>query len=152
MTDLTYDLPLRIKGEAKTEFFFCDTAAGHTFYKGQPAWIDQTGDTTNVIPYIDASDVDPTDVCVGIAAAGVTVIASAAETTQLEVYVAPTIVGFKSTVFTTNASLGKDVYITVSNALTLTATNACQIGKLFKVEDGYCYVQLTTPQICASAT
>ena len=152
MTDLTADLPLRIKGEAKTEKFFIDTAAANVFYKGQAVWIDQTGDTTNVIPYVDASDVDPTDICVGISAEGKSVVAGAAETTEIEVYVYPTIVGFKSTVFTTNVSLGSTIYVADSAALTLTATNNAQIGKLFKVEDGYCYVELTAPQICASAT
>ncbi len=152
MTDLTYDQPLRIKGEAKTEFYTIDTAAANIFYKGQVAWIDQTGDAVNVIPYLDASDVDPTDVCVGIAAEGKSVTLGAAETTVVEVYVAPTIVGFKSTVFTTNEKLGSTIYVGDSAALTLTATNNAQIGKLFKVEDGYCYVELTAPQICASAT
>jgi hypothetical protein len=152
MTDLTYDLPLRIKGEAKTEKFFIETTAARQFYKGMPCWIDQTLTSKNVIPLLDASDVDPTDICVGIAAESKATAAGAAETTEIEVYTFPSIVGFKSTVFTTNASLGKTIYITASNALTLTATNAAQIGTLFKVEDGYCYIALTTPQICASAT
>jgi hypothetical protein len=152
MADLTADAPLRLKGEGKTEKFFIDTAAANVFYKGQPAWIDQTGDTTNVIPFVGASGVDPTDVCVGIAAEGKTVVLGAAETTEIEVYTAPSIVGFKSTVFTTNASLGTTIYMSDSGVLSVTATDHVQIGKLFKVEDGYCYVELTTPQICASAT
>lgn len=148
MTDLTYDLPLRIKGEASTEKFFIETTNAHHFFKGMPAWIDQTLTSKNVISYLDASDVDSTDICAGIAAEEKVTTAAAPETTEIELYVAPTIVGFKSTVFTTNVSLGTAIYVTNSNALTVTATDNAYIGKLFKVEDGYCYVQLTTPQIC----
>ena len=76
--------------------------------------------------------------------------ATADEATELEVYVAPAIVGFKSTVFT-NADLGKTVYMSDSATLSGTASDNVQIGKLHKVQDGYCYVELTTPQVNGGA-
>jgi hypothetical protein len=148
MADLTADAPLRIKGEAKTEFFTIDTAASRTIYKGQPVMIDQDVDTTNIVQYIDSVHCVATDVGIGIAAEQKSVVSGDAETTVIEVYVAPTIVGFKSTVFTTNASLGSTICFSDSSTLSLTETDNVRVGKLFKVEDGYCYVQLTTPQIC----
>jgi hypothetical protein len=148
MTDLTQDAPLRIKGEAKTEKWTIDTAANRTIYKGQPVMIDQDVDATHIVQYVDSVHCVATDVGIGIAAEQKSVVSGDAETTEIEVYVAPTIVGFKSTVFTDNVSLGATICFSDSGTLSLTATDNVQIGKLFKVEDGYCYVQLTTPQIC----
>ncbi len=150
MADLTTDAPLRIKGEAKSEFFTIDTAANRSIYKGQPMLIDQDVDTTNVVQFVNAVTVASTDVCVGIAAEGKTVVSGDPETTEIEVYVTPSIVGFKSTVYT-NANLGATVYMSDSGTLSATNGSNPQIGKLFKVEDGYCYVLLTAPQICTAA-
>jgi hypothetical protein len=148
MTDLTQDAPLRFKGEAKTEFFKIDTAANRTFYKGQPVMVDQNVDPDNVVQYVDSVHCAATDIGIGIAAEGKTVVSGDPETTLIEVYVAPTIVGFKSDVFTTNESLGSIICFSDSGTLSLTKTDNVQVGTLFKVEDGYCYVKLTTPQVC----
>lgn len=149
MTDLTQDAPLRLKGEAKTELFFLDTSSAQTVYKGQPMLLTST-DWINPQGFVDATNVAAADICVGIAAEGKSVLASAAETTEIEIYTAPSIVGFKSTVFD-NADLGKTVYMSDSAVLSETAGDNPQIGTLFKVEDGYAYVKLTTPQICTGA-
>jgi hypothetical protein len=152
MADLTADAPIRILGTAYTEKFFLETTAAHTAYKGQPLMVDQDVDATGpVVPYVDALSVGATDVCVGIATEGKTVAIASAETTEIEAYVGPTIVGFKSTVFTDGVDLGKTVYMSDSSTLSVTTTGNPQIGKLFRVKDGYAFVQLTTPQICASA-
>jgi hypothetical protein len=148
MTDLTVDAPIRLKGEAYTEFFTIDTAANRTIYKGQPVMIDQDVDATNIVQYVDSVHCVATDIGIGIAAEGKTVVSGDPETTQIEVYVAPTIIGFKSAVFTTNVSLGSTICFSDSGTLSLTETDNVRVGKLFKVEDGYCYVQLTTPQVC----
>lgn len=150
MADLTMDAAIRVKGEGKTERFFIDTSSAQTLYKGQPMVIDQNVDAVNVRGFVNATTLVAADVCVGIAAEGKTVAAGAAETTDIEVYVAPSIVGFKSTVYT-NADLGATVYMSDSGTLSATPTANPQIGKLFKVEDGFCYVLLTAPQVCASA-
>jgi len=94
-----------------------------------------------------------TDVCVGIAAEDKDVAASASETdvdSWIEAFVYPTIVGFKSTVFT-NADLGKTIYMSDSGTLSVTAADNPQLGKLHRVENGYAFVQLTTPQVCSGA-
>lgn len=151
MADLTSDAPIRLKGEAKTEIFFIDTAAARTIYKGQPMIIDQNvGSGLNPVQFVSTVTVVAADVFVGIAAHGASVASGAAITTPIEVYVGPTIVGFKSTVFA-NTDLGCTVYMSDSGTLAATGTGRPQIGTLFKVEDGYCYVKLTAPQICAGA-
>lgn len=150
MADLTSAAPLRFKGEPKTEKFFLDTSTAQTIYKGQPLIIDQNVDDQNARGFVDATTVASTDVFLGIAAENKNVVLSDPETTEIEVYVAPSIVGFKSAVFD-NADLGKNVYMSDSGTLSETSTANPQIGKLHKVEGGYAYVELTAPQICASA-
>jgi hypothetical protein len=151
MADLTYDADIRLKGEAKTEFFMMDTSAAQTIYKGQPVMIDQTTDTLYVVGYIDSIDVAPTDVFMGIAAEKKSVLLAGAETTEIECYVGPTIVGFKSTVFTLTSKLGATIYMSDSGTLSVTAADNVQIGTLFKIDDGYCYVKLSAPQVCAGS-
>lgn len=112
--------------------------------------IDQNVDSLNAEPYVDATVVAATDVCLGIAAENKLVVLNDPETTPIEIYVAPTIVGFKSAVFTT-ADLGKAVYMSDSGTLSGTVGDNPWIGKLFKVQDGYCYVALNTPVVCSGA-
>ena len=156
MTNLSQDAPLRVWGEAHTEKFHCDSSTAQTIYKGQPLLINQSVDTLYARAWADASGegiVDAADVFLGIAAEGKSVAASASETdakSWVEGYVGPTIVGFKSTVYT-NADLGATVYMSDSNTLSATATDNPQIGKLHRVENGYAFVELVTPQICSGA-
>jgi hypothetical protein len=152
MADLTANAPLRVLGEAFMEEWNLDNSAAQTVYKGSPMIIDQSADTLNLRAWVDATVVATTDVFVGIAAEGEIAVA----TTDLEadkkvkVYVWPTIVGFKSAVYT-NADVGKTIYMSDSGTLSSTASQNPQIGKLHRVLDGYAFVQLTTPQICAGA-
>ena len=150
MADLTSDAPIRFLGEAKSEKWLLDTSAAQTIFKGQPVIIDQDVDTLNAVGFVTSVVVDPADVVLGIAAEGKTVLISAAETTEIEVYVKPSIIGFKSAVFD-NADLGKLVYMSDSAVLSETAADNPLIGKLFKVEDGYAYVELSTPVIPTGA-
>ena len=143
MAELTHDAPLRFLGEAKSERFYLDTSAAKQVWKGAGVIIDQSEDTTHVRTANAVVAVDG-DVFVGIAVEAKYVKAGDPETTELEVYTYPSIVGFKSTVFT-DADLGKVVYM--SDTGTLSDTNGAypQIGSLYKVEDGYAYVSLDTP-------
>ena len=150
MANLTADAPIRTLGVPQMEKFLVDTTYAQTIYKGQPRYIDQSVDSLNAMPFVDAKVIAPTDVALGIAAHGLVLAAGAPETTELEIYVGPSIVGFKSTVFD-NADLGKIVYMSDSGTLSETAADNPEIGKLVKVEDGYCYVELKTPFICAGA-
>jgi len=151
MADLTYDANIRIKGVAHTEIFTCDSSAAQTIYLGQPLIFNAT-DTVNAVAYVNSVNVAATDVFIGIAAEGKTVAAAAKESDQtIEVYVGPTIVGFKSTVYTTNDKLGSTVYMSDSGTLSATNSDNPQIGTLFLIQDGYCYVKLSAPQICTTA-
>lgn len=150
MADLTANAPLRILGELYTEKFILDSSAAQHPYKGGPMIIDQSEDTLLPRAFLTATVVASTDVFVGIALQEVTVEASATENQEIECAVGPTIVGFKSTVFD-NADLGKTVYMSDSGTLSETASQNPQIGKLYAVRDGYAFVELTAPQICAGA-
>lgn len=148
MAELTAAAPLRILGEAYTEQFHCDSAAAQTIYKGAGIVIDANVDTVNVHTASGLTLVDG-DVFVGIAAENKTVASGASETdnsSMVEAYVEPTIVGFKSAVFT-DADCGKTVYM--SDTSTLSASNGAypKIGKLHRVRDGYAYVRLSSPTV-----
>jgi hypothetical protein len=144
MTALSKDAPLRFKGEVKTEKFICDTSTGWTCYKGGGIIIDADVDTTNVRT-AEGSTMVTGDVFIGIAAEGKTVVTGALERDEIEVMVWPTIVGFKDAVLT-NTSLGKVVSMSDTATLSVASPGAYpRIGKLFKVEDGYAYVQLDSP-------
>lgn len=143
MTNLSADAPLRFKGEPKIEIFILDTSTTQIVYKGEGLVVDQDVDaelahTARSLTLVDG------DVFLAIAAEGKTVLTGEAERTEIEAYVFPSIIGFKSTVFTT-ADLGKTVYM--SDTGTLSESNGAypRIGKLFKVEDGFAYVELDSP-------
>ena len=155
MADLTADAPLRFdpRVEPKTLRMFLDSSAAQTVYKGQPMILDVSEDTLYPRGFVDATVVAATDVFVGIAAEGKVVAVGATETAQsnkIELYVYPTIIGFKSSVFT-NADMGASVRMSDSGTLSATVADNPEIGKLDHVEDGYCYVQLVSPYICAGA-
>jgi hypothetical protein len=156
MTNLSKDASIRIWGEAHIEKFHVDTSGARTIHKGHPMLINQSEDTLYASDWDDGSGegiVAADDVFLGIAAESKTVAASASETdanSLLDIYVEPTIVGFKSAVFT-NANLGATVHMSDSNTLSTTAADNPQIGKLHRVEDGYAYVRLETPKICSDA-
>lgn len=151
MADLTRDAPLRIWGEGHTERWTLDNSAAQTIYKGQPMIIDQSEDTVYLRGFVDATVVAATDIFVGIAAEGKTVATSDTETdNEIEVYVWPTILGFKSSVYT-DADVGDTVYMSDSGTLSATVGDNPQIGKLHRVVDGYAYVQIISPQVCTGA-
>lgn len=152
MADLTANAPLRILGEAFMEEWTLDNSAAQTVYKGQPMIIDQSEDTVYLRGFVDATVVAATDIFVGVAAEGPKAVATADTETAntIQVYVWPTIVGFKSAVFT-NADVGDTVYMSDSGTLSATVADNPMLGKLHRVLDGYAYVQLSTPTICTGA-
>lgn len=154
MADLTGNVPLRVWGKKYVETFNLSSSAAQTIYKGHPMLINQSKDTTRAWHWDDGDEaVAATDVFLGIAVEEKDVESGASEDdidSEIEVYVQPTIVGFKSSVFG-NADLGKTVYMSDSGTLSVTAADNPQIGKLHRVEDGYAYVRLSTPQVCSGA-
>lgn len=151
MADLTADAPLRFLGEPKSEKWVLDNSAAQTIYKGQPMILDISEDTVYLRGFVDATVVAADDIFIGIAAEGATVATTDTETdNEIEVYTWPTIIGFKSSVFT-DADVGDTVYMSDSGTLSATAADNPQIGKLHRVLNGYAYVQLITPQICTGA-
>lgn len=152
MADLTKNAPLRTMGEGYTEEWVLDNSAAQTVYKGQPCIIDQSEDTIYLRGFVDATVVAPTDIFVGIAAEGPIAVATADTevNNKIKVWVEPTIVGFKSTVFT-NADVGDTVYMSDSGTLSATVADNPMIGKLTQVLDGFAWVRLSSPTICAGA-
>jgi len=151
MADLTADAPLRFWGQAYSEKWVLDNSAAQTIYKGQPMIIDQSADTVYVRGFLDATVVAATDIFIGIAAEGATVATTDTETdNEIEIYTYPTIIGFKSTVYT-DADVGDTVYMSDSSTLSATAADNPMLGKLHRVQDGFAYVQLSSPTVCTGA-
>lgn len=151
MADLTANAPLRFLGEAKSEKFVLDNSAVQSIYTGQPMIIDQSEDTVYPRGFVDATTVAATDIFVGIAAEEKAVATTDDETdNEIEIYTYPTIIGFKSSVYT-DADIGDTVYMSDSGTLSATAADNPEIGKLHRVLNGYAYVQLITPQVCTGA-
>ena len=156
MANLSADAPLRILGDAYTEQFHVDSSGTATIYKGAGVVIDANVDAVNVHTAASLTLVDG-DVFMGIAAEKHVTTSGDSETDAASLvtcYVQPTIVGFKSAVFT-NADCGKAVGM--SDTGTLIAYGAGvfnpassggaypRIGKLHIVRDGYAYVRLDSP-------
>ena len=151
MADLTNDAYLRIWGEVESEKWVLDNSTAQTIYKGQPLIIDQDVDTVYLRGFVDATVVAPTDIFIGIAAEGATVATTDNETdNEITLYRDGTIVGFQSAVFT-DADVGDTVYMSDSGTLSATAADNPEIGKLHRVQDGFAYVQIVSPQICTGA-
>lgn len=152
MADLTANAPIRVFGQEFTEEFVLDNSAAQTIYKGQPMIIDQSEDTVYLRGFVDATVVAATDIFAGIAAEGPVAVATTDTETanKIKLWVWPTIVGFKSAVFT-DADLGDTVYMSDSATLSATAADNPMLGKLHRVLDGYAYVQISSPTICGSA-
>lgn len=151
MADLTADAYVKVYGKAYTEKWVLDNSAAQTIYKGQPMIIDQSEDTVNLRGFVDATVVAATDIFVGIAEEGATVLTTDTETdNEISVYTWPTILGFPGSVFT-DADVGDTVYMSDSGTLSATAADNPQIGKLHRVKDGFQYVQIISPQICSGA-
>lgn len=151
MADLTTNAYLRVYGKAYTEEWTLDNSAAQTVYTGQPMIIDQSEDTVYLRGFVDATVVAATDIFVGIAAEPKTVATADTETdNKIAVYTWPTILGFPGSVFT-NADVGDTVYMSDSGTLSATAADNPQVGKLHRVEDGFQFVQLVSPQICTGA-
>lgn len=153
MADLTADAALREWSDKLTamESWVLDNSAAQTIYKGQPMILDVGTDTVYVRGFIDATTVAATDIFIGIAAEGASVATTDTEIDNtILVYVYPTILGFKSTVYT-DADVGDTVYMSDSGTLSATAADNPMIGKLHRVRDGFAFVQLSSPTICTGA-
>lgn len=151
MADLTADASLRVWGEAHTEKWVLDNSAAQTIYKGHPLIMDLSEDTVYPRGFLDATVVAATDIFIGIAAEGATVATTDTETdNEIEVYVEPTIIGFKSAVYT-DADVGDTVYMSDSATLSATAADNPELGRLKRVRDGYAYVILVSPNVCTGA-
>ena len=150
-TTLTSNWPLRFKGEVKTEKFILDTSVAQHIYRGMPLMIDDNVDTVNLINP-DLITVAQPDTFIGIAAEEKVVALGDPENEKsagIEVYVEPTIVGFKGTTYS-DVDLGMLISMDKTGILGTTGAGKPRLGKLYKVEDGYQYVQLETPWVQAA--
>ena len=150
MADLTADAYIKIWGEATTDRWLLDSSAAQTIYKGQPIILDLSEDTVNVRGFVDATVVAATDIFIGIAAEGAEIAIGATENVYVTVYMEPTIVGFPGSVFT-DADVGDPMRMSDSATLSATVGDNPEIGKLVRVKDGFQYVRLVSPYICAGA-
>ena len=151
MADLTASAPLRVWGEAHTEKWVVDNSVAQAIYKGGPMIMDLDVDTVYPRMFVDATVVAATDIFIGIAAEDKVVATTDTETdNEVEIYVWPTILGFKSAVYT-DADVGDTVYMSDSATLSATAADNPMLGKLHRVRDGYAYVQIISPTICTGA-
>ena len=151
MADLTANAPLRHKGELVRERWVMDNSASQDVYKGTPMIIDIGTDTVYVRGFLDGTTVVATDIFIGIALERKEVATGDTETdNEIELAVEPSVVGFLSSVYT-DADVGDTVYMSDSGTLSATDADNVQIGKLIRVEDGYAYIRLASPVICASA-
>ena len=151
MADLTANASLRFRGEANTEKWVLDNSAAQTIYTGHPIIMDLSADTIYPRGFLDATVVDAADIFIGIAAEPKTVATTDTETdNEIEIYIKPTVIGFKSAVFT-DADVGDTVYMSDSATLSATAADNPELGILERVIDGYAYVQLVSPNICTGA-
>ncbi len=153
MTAVTADVNLRVFGVPVVKKFIMDSSIAQAWFRGEPLIIDQSADTTNVTPVHDVTHphITATDVFVGIAAEGGSNVISCPEDLAhgVEAYIEGTIVGFKSSVYTTNADVGKTLYWE-SGALSQEGTDTPPIGKFMWAEGGYVYVKLVTA-VCSGA-
>lgn len=153
MADLTANAPLRVWSDKllAMEKWVLDNSAAQTIYKGQPMILDISEDTVYLRGFVDATTVASDDIFIGIAAEPASVATTDTEVdNEIMVYVWPTILGFKSSVYT-DADVGDTVYMSDSGTLSATAGDNPQIGKLHRVRDGYAFVQIVSPVVCASA-
>ena len=101
MADLTADAPLRFKGELVRERWVMDNSASQDVYKGTPMILDIGTDTVYVRGFLDATTVDAADIFIGIALERKEVATGDTETDNvINIAVQPSVVGFKSSVFT----------------------------------------------------
>lgn len=151
MADLTANAPLRFWGETTSEKWVLDNATAQTVYKGGPMILDISADTVYARIFIDSLTVAADDIFLGIAAEPKVVATTDTETdNEIEIYIQPTVVGFKSAVYT-DADVGDTVYMSDSGTLSATAGDNPMLGKLQRVIDGYAYVQLVSPTVCTGA-
>ena len=152
MADLSANAPLRFYSARlkHSEKWVLDNSAAQTIYKGHPMILDRSEDEVYPRGFLDATTVDSADIFIGIAAEDKAVATGDTETdNEILIWIAPTIIGFKSAVFT-DADVGDQVFMSDSSTLSATTTSNPEIGKIHRVVDGYCYVQLVTPFICAN--
>ena len=153
MADLTADAYIQQDDglAVRTQLWVLDNSAAQTVYKGQPMIMDLSEDTVYIRGFVDATVVAATDIFIGIAAEGAAVATTDTEIdNRILVYTYPTVIGFKSAVFT-DADVGDTMYMSDSGTLSATAADNPQIGKLDRVSDGTAWVQLSAPTICAGA-
>jgi hypothetical protein len=156
MAAVSTDQPIRVFGKPVTKKWIVDSSAAQTWYRGEAFIIDQTADTVNATPVhaIASPAVAANDVFIGIAMEGGVNAISVAEDFAhgVELYMEPTVLGFKNNTSLTNASIGLGIYLQNADHLDLVADVADipYIGILQFVEDGYAYVKLVT-QICTGA-
>lgn len=152
MSDLSKDATIRLLGKGHTQKFLLDSGVAQTIYKGTPMMIDQNVGQPLARLFDSTVTVVVADIALGIAAEGKTIALGDAETTEIEIYTWPTIIGFPTAVFSV-ADYGDKVFMTTSDTFVkvASASGNLELGTLFKIEDGFMYIRLATPFVCANS-
>lgn len=143
MADLSRNLNIRrlFPQQDKVVKWVLDNSAAQHTYRGQPIILDITEDTVYGRVYLDTVTVAADDILLGIALEECEVATADTEVdNEIEILIEG-VVGFPSTVFT-DADVGDLVYMSAFGTLSSTAADNAMLGRLFMVEDGYCYVHI----------
>ena len=141
--------PLRFwKDTQNLDSIVLDNSSAQTIYRGHALILDQNVDAIYAVLFDSNVTLATGDVILGIAWEPFTVLAADTETDNVIKYATwGSIPGFLMSQFGTftDADMGDVVYLSDSGTLTVTAGSNLKIGVIHKVEDGYVYVRLTTP-------
>lgn len=149
MADISANQPLRFrKNTVNEETIVLDNSSAQTIYRGHALVIDQNVDSIYAVLFDSNLTLSTGDVILGIALEGFTVLTADTETDNKIKYATwGSVIGFLMSQFGTftDADMGDVVYLSDSGTLTVTASTYLKIGVIQKIEDGYVYVRLTTP-------
>lgn len=149
MADISANQPLRYsKDTVNVATTVLDNSSAQTVYKGHALVIDQNVDAIYAVIFDSGLTLSTGDVILGIALEPFTVLTTDTETDNVIKYATwGSRIGFLMSQFGTftDADMGDEIYLSDSGTLTVTSGSNLKIGVIYKIEDGYVYVRLTTP-------
>jgi hypothetical protein len=142
MSDLTMDryYEERFHWRNKKEPWKIDTSADRVIYKGMPLIIDQDVDTANVVQFDSNVTLAAGDIFVGFALEHKEVDSGDDEDTEVLVFMSGEFGLAASGI--SDADAGKQIYLSDSQVLTLTAGTNLEVGRVARVSGGVIYIEV----------